>query len=112
MRKAILSCVSFACNKMQNQSWCCLSEEACFISKGFSNWKKALARFKEHQVSECHKIAIDYERKLSRTCGNVWKMSSDVVKKTIESNRTRFFIIINFNVNFPDGNFTSAAEGW
>ena len=35
-----------------------LSEEACFISEGFSNWKKALARFKEHQVSECRKIAI------------------------------------------------------
>ena len=48
------------------------SKEVCFISKGFSNWKKALARFKEHQVSECHKIAIDYETNLSRTCGNVW----------------------------------------
>ena len=37
------------------------SKEVCFISEGFLNWKKALARFKEHQVPECHKIAIDYE---------------------------------------------------
>ena len=28
-------------------------------------------------MSECHKIAIDYETNLSRTCGNVWEMPSD-----------------------------------
>ena len=38
-------------------------------------------------MSEWHKIAIDYETNLSRTCGNVWEMSSDAAKKTIESNR-------------------------
>ena len=50
--------------------------EVCFISKGFSKWKKALARFNsrtEHQVSKCHKIAIDDETKtfpeLSEMCG-------------------------------------------
>ena len=47
------------------------SKEVCFISKRFLNWKRALARFKEHQVSECHKISIDYATNLSRTCGNV-----------------------------------------
>ena len=56
------------------------SKEVCFISEGFSNWKKALARFKEHQVSECHKIAIDYETNLSRTCGNVCEMSRCSIK--------------------------------
>ena len=50
--------------------------------------------FKEHQVSECHKIAIDYETNLSRTCGNVWEMSSDAVKKTMESNRICFIKVI------------------
>ena len=59
------------------------SKEVCFISKGFSTWKKALARFKEHQVSECHKIAIDYETNLSRFCGNVWEMSSDAASLTV-----------------------------
>ena len=39
-------------------------------------------------MSECHKIAIDYETNLSRTCGNVWEMSSDAAaEKTMESNR-------------------------
>ena len=41
-------------------------------------------------MSECHKIAIDYETNLSRTCGNVWEMSSDAAKKTTESNRICF----------------------
>ena len=59
---------------MQNQIFE-LPEVRKSALKGFLNWKKALARFKEHQVSECHKIAIDYETNLSRTCGNVWEMS-------------------------------------
>ena len=41
-------------------------------------------------MSECHKIAIDYETNLSRTCGNVWEMSSDAAEKTMESNRMCF----------------------
>ena len=42
-----------------------------------------MARFEEHQVSECHKIAIDCETNLSRTCGNAWELSSDAAKKTM-----------------------------
>ena len=80
--KVILSCVLFACNNMQNQIFkAARSKELGFISKGFSNWKKVLARLKKHQVSECHKIANDYDTDLSRTCWNVWKMSSDAAKK-------------------------------
>ena len=56
------------------------SKEVCFISKGFSDWKKALAQFKERQVPQCHKIAIDYETNLSRTCGNVCEMSRCSIK--------------------------------
>ena len=37
-------------------------------------------------MSECHKIATDYETNLSRTCANVWEMSSDAARKTTESN--------------------------
>ena len=39
-------------------------------------------------------IAIDYETNLSRTCGNVWEMSSDAAKKTMESNRICFIKVI------------------
>ena len=61
-----------------------------------TRWKKALARFKGHRVSECHKIAIDYETNLSRTCGNVWEMSSDAAKKSMESNRICFIKVIEW----------------
>ena len=43
---------------------------------------------------KCHKIAIDYETNLSRTCGNVWEMSSDTAKKTMVSNRICFIKVI------------------
>ena len=45
-------------------------------------------------MSQCHKIAIDYETNLSRTCGNVWEMSSDAAKKTMESNCICFIKVI------------------
>jgi len=69
-------------------------KEISFISQGFSNWKKALTQFKEHQVSECHKIATDYQINLPRTCGNVLEMSSDAAKKTMESNCLCFIKVI------------------
>ena len=56
MSKAILCCVSFACNKMQNQIFELpeVRKSALFL-KGFQTGKfKALAQFKDHQVSECH----------------------------------------------------------
>ena len=70
------------------------NKEISFISQGFSNWKKALTRIKEHQVSECHNIATDYQINLPRTCGNVLEMSSDAAKKTMESNRICFIKVI------------------
>ena len=40
-------------------------------------------------MSKCHKIAIDYETNLSRTCGNVWEMSSDAAKKKTKQNKNK-----------------------
>ena len=45
-------------------------------------------------MSEYHKIAIDYETNISRTCRNLWKMSSDAAKKAMESNRICFIEVI------------------
>lgn len=68
--------------------------EKTFISTGYSNWKKALSRFKEHQTSECHKVAIDYEVVLPKTCGDVIDMTSKSAKKTRAQNRRCFAKII------------------
>lgn len=63
------------------------NKEWVFISQGFSNWKKALVRFKEHQVSECHKLAMEYQISIPNTCRNVIQMSNNAAKKTMATNR-------------------------
>ena len=70
------------------------NKELAFISEGSSNSKKALTRFKEHQLSDCHKLAIDYQMNFPKTCGNVLEMSNDAAKKTMESNRICFIKVI------------------
>ena len=63
------------------------NKEWVFISHGFSNWKKALVRFKEHQLSECHTLAMEFQRGIPNSCGNIIQMSNDAAKKTMETNR-------------------------
>jgi len=63
------------------------NKEWVFISHGFSTWKKALARFKEHQLSECHKLAMEFQISIPNGCGKIFQMSNDAAKKTIETNR-------------------------
>ena len=70
------------------------NKEWVFISQGFSNWKKALVRFKEHQVSECHKLAMEYQISIPNTCGNVIEISNDAAKKTMATNRFYLLKII------------------
>ena len=72
------------------------NKECVFISQGFSNWKKALVRFKEHQVSECHKLAMEYQISIPNTCGNVIQMSNDAAKKTMATNRFCLHKIIEY----------------
>ena len=50
------------------------NKEWVFISHGFSNWKKALVRFKEHQLSECHKLAMEFQISIPNSCGKIIQM--------------------------------------
>ena len=63
------------------------NKEWVFISHGFSNWKKALVRFKEHQLSQCHKLAMEFQISIPNSCGNIIQMSNDAAKKTMETKR-------------------------
>lgn len=62
------------------------NKDYTFIADGFSNWKKALTRFKEHQISQCHKAALEYHL-IPKTHGNVLEMSSNEARKTMQENR-------------------------
>ena len=58
-----------------------------FISKGFSNWKKALLRFQEHQGSQRHQVAVKYEMVIPRAHGNIVDMTGTTARVTREDNR-------------------------
>lgn len=61
--------------------------DQAFISKGFSNWKKALLQFQEHEISECHKVATEYEMVIPRTHSNIVDMTSEAARMTMKENR-------------------------
>ena len=92
MSKTILCCVSFACNKMQNQIFELpeVRKSALFL-KGFQTGKR---RWRDSRSIKCHRIASYYETNVSRACGNVWEMFSDAAKKTMESNLICFIKVI------------------
>ena len=87
MSKAIPCCFICAQQNEKLNLRAARNKEWVFISQGFSNWKKALVRFKEHQVSECHKLVMEYQISIPNTCGNVIQMSNDAAKKTMATNR-------------------------
>ena len=52
-----------------------------------------MKRFKEHQVSECHKAALEYHL-IPKTHGNVLEMSSNETRKTMQENHRCLIKII------------------
>jgi len=75
------------------------NKENAFISDGFSNWKKATMRFREHQLSECHKTAINFEVTIPSTHRPIMEMFSESMKKDREDNR-RCLIKLIENVQY------------
>lgn len=61
--------------------------DGAFISNGFSNWKKALQKFKEHQTSECHKLAVDHEIVLPNTNHTIVDLSISNAQQIRKQNR-------------------------
>ena len=70
------------------------NKETAFTEDGFSNWKKAIKRFHEHQKSECHISATERHIGIIALSGNVIEMCSVTAKKNMEENRRCFIKII------------------
>ena len=68
--------------------------EKTFITSGFSNWKKALLRFNEHQTSECHQLAVDHEIKIPKTNLNIIDLSNTNAQKVRKENRHVFAKVV------------------
>ena len=69
------------------------NKELVFVQSGFSNWKNALALFREHQNSYCHKLAVEYSTTIP-SCGNVVEMLNETARATMEENRRCLVAII------------------
>ncbi|KAJ8034360.1 Zinc finger MYM-type protein 1 [Holothuria leucospilota] len=70
------------------------NKEQTFITEGFYNWKKALLRFREHQNSNCHRIAFEQEVTIPATCRNVLDMCFEATKMKMEGRRQYLIKII------------------
>ena len=67
----------------QNAKGNCKKSDKTFITSGFSNWKKALLRFNEHQTSDLMntKLAADHEIKIPKTNLNIIDLRTLTHKK-------------------------------
>ena len=70
------------------------NKELTFIKGGYSNWKNAIARFQEHQKSNCHILACEHQVGVIASSGNIIEMCSNAADTTMKQNRTCFLKII------------------
>lgn len=83
----------FLCAKQKSKLNSAKNKELVFILSGLSNWKNALAQFREHQNSYCHKLAVEYSRTIP-SCGNVVEMMNETARATMAENRRCLIAII------------------
>ena len=76
----------FLCKKHLQKLDAEKNKEDAFLSTGFSNWKKALTSFKEHQNSKGHIAALTFELTIPQ-CGNIVEMTNENNKKQFQENR-------------------------
>ena len=70
-----------------------------FLSEGFSNWKKAIEKFREHQESRCHRAATESMIELPKKCRDVAEIHSDKRTEQKQLDR-RIFVKILQNTQF------------
>ena len=71
----------------------CTKKNEAFVSKGFRNWKKALEKFKEHEISDCHRTAND-EISIQKQGHDIAESLVSDHEKQKESNRLVFLNIL------------------
>lgn len=67
------SVICFVCADQNKQGKLSIAKkkEKTFIEDVFSNWKKAIVRFQEHQKSDCHDLATEHQIGIIASSGNV-----------------------------------------
>ena len=85
----------FLCAKQTSNLSSARNKELVFVESGFYNWKNALAQFRKHQNSNCHKSAVEYSTTIP-LCGNVAEMINETARATMEENRRCLLAIIEY----------------
>ena len=70
-----------------------------FLSEGFSNWKKAIETFRDHQESRCHQAATESMIELPKKCRGVAEIHSDKLTEQKQLKR-RIFVKVLQNTQF------------
>jgi len=69
--------------------------EGALVVKGFCNWKDAIAAFRKHEESECHKSAIEAIVTLPSQCKDITEHSSKQISSDKRDNRQCLLKIIS-----------------
>lgn len=80
----ILYYVLFVQNRTPKNLISATKKEEAFLKGVFSNWKKALDKFKENEASQCHKTSVDYEVNIPKSCPNIYEMTSEQAKTKLK----------------------------
>ncbi|XP_003388962.1 PREDICTED: zinc finger MYM-type protein 1-like [Amphimedon queenslandica] len=67
--------------------------EDSFTTRGFSNWKNATTAFKKHEVSDCHKEAVDIHT-LPEQCEDIALTMQRSLSEERQVNRRMLHVII------------------
>ncbi|KAJ8040279.1 Zinc finger MYM-type protein 1 [Holothuria leucospilota] len=74
------------------------SSEKAFLVEGFCNWKKALEKFRDHQKSTCHRLAVEHAE-FQRMYGDIGEKMNATLAEERKKNRMTFIKILE-NVKF------------
>ena len=69
--------------------------DAAFITRGFQNWKDATGTFRGHELSSCHKKAVEKVITLAATTRDVGESLSSIVAEQKRVNRDCFLKVLS-----------------
>ncbi|XP_068233467.1 zinc finger MYM-type protein 1-like [Palaemon carinicauda] len=72
------------------------NKETQFLKDDFTNWKRAVLKFKDHEGSKCHRRAIEME---TENIPDVGEVLSSVHAKEKEKNREMFHLVL-YSIQF------------
>lgn len=90
----VVYCYTCCLAESQNKLLSATCKEPTFIKKGFCNWKDAVRKFKCHEKSSCHQVAVEKIVVIPHTTKDVSVMLSKEHEKETKHNRKMLTLIL------------------